>query len=263
MHGQSPDEGQLGSSSCCYAQALYRGPTPVPEAVRACSDLLAETAGAPTFEAGIATTLAGLRAMEGRFDEAASCTRTRSLSTRSSACGSDGLPGAIVGAQIETLAGDLEAAERELRTGYSMLEEMGEQGVRSTVAGFLAECSRRRGNDGRGGAVRRDRSTRPPRGRTSCRRSCGDARSRETSARGAATPPRRGARASGGRARRWDGLPQPLGPARSSPSRRFSVHAGQDAEASAASRAGSRAVRAQGERRSRDGSPRRHGESAV
>ena len=45
----------------------------------------------------------------------------------------------LVGAQIEILADDLAAAESELRTGYSMLEEMGERGARSTVAGLLAD----------------------------------------------------------------------------------------------------------------------------
>ncbi len=54
---------------------------------------------------------------------------------------------AIVGAQIESLAGDLAAAERELRTGHSMLEEMGERGARSTLAGCLADVLSLQGND--------------------------------------------------------------------------------------------------------------------
>ncbi len=83
--------------------------------------------------------LAGLRAMEGRFAEA------RELYADSVAVYEEfGLRfrravRSIVGAQIETLAGDLPAAERELRLGYSILEEIGERGARSTLAGFLAE----------------------------------------------------------------------------------------------------------------------------
>jgi class 3 adenylate cyclase/tetratricopeptide (TPR) repeat protein len=136
---QSSDEGQVRVLVVLYAQALYLGPTPVPEAVRTCSDLLADAPGAPTFEAGLATTLAGLRAMEGRFAEA------RELYADSIAVYEEfGLRfrravRSIVGAQIESLAGDLAAAERELRIGYSMLEEMGERAVRSTLAGFLAD----------------------------------------------------------------------------------------------------------------------------
>jgi hypothetical protein len=77
--------------------------------------------------------------MEGRFAEA------RDLYARSIAVYEEfGLRfrravRSIVGARIETLAGDLPAAERELRIGYSMLEEMGERGARSALAGFLAD----------------------------------------------------------------------------------------------------------------------------
>jgi tetratricopeptide (TPR) repeat protein len=144
---QLQDEGQLRVLEALYAQALYYGPTPVAEAVKRCSALLAEAPGAPTFEAGIATTLAGLRAMEGSFEEA------RELYTNSIAVYQEfGLrfrraARAIVGAQIEVFAGDLGAAEEELRTGYSMLEEMGESGVRSTLASLLADVIALRGND--------------------------------------------------------------------------------------------------------------------
>jgi tetratricopeptide (TPR) repeat protein len=136
---RSPDAGQLGVLVVLYAQALHHGPTPVPDAVRRCMDLMVDANGTPTFEAGLATTLAGLRAMEGRFDEA------RTLYADSVAVyGEFGLRfrravRSIVGAQIETLAGDLPAAERELRDGYATLEAMREQGARSTVAGFLAD----------------------------------------------------------------------------------------------------------------------------
>ena len=136
---QLPDEGQLHVLVVQYGQSLYYGPTPVAEAVSRCTELLAEAPAAPTFEAGIATTLAGLRAMEGRFAEA------RRLYADSIAVYQEfGLrfrraARSIIGAQIECLAGDLGAAEAELRTGYTMLEEMGESGVRSAVAALLAD----------------------------------------------------------------------------------------------------------------------------
>jgi tetratricopeptide (TPR) repeat protein len=144
---QLQNEGQLRVLEALYAQALYYGPTPVPDAVRRCAELLAEAPGAPTFEAGIGTTLAGLRAMEGRFDEA------RELYADTVAVYEDfGLrfrraARAIFGAQIETFAGDLPTAEQELRTGYSMLEEMGETGVRSTLASLLADVLALQRND--------------------------------------------------------------------------------------------------------------------
>ena len=144
---RSPDAGQLGTLIVLYAQALYYGPTPVPDAVQACTDLMADARGTPTLEAGLSTTLAGLRAMEGSFAEA------RGLYSDSLAVYQEfGLRfrravRSIVGAQIETLAGDLPAAERELRAGYTTLEAMGERGVRSTLAGFLADILSVQGQD--------------------------------------------------------------------------------------------------------------------
>jgi class 3 adenylate cyclase/tetratricopeptide (TPR) repeat protein len=133
------DDGQLHVLAVQYAQALYYGPTPVERAVQRCTELLEQASTAPTFEAGLATTLAGLYAMEGRFDEA------RDLYADSVAVYEEfGLKfrravRAIIGGQIEGLAGDLAASERELRTGYALLEEMGERAARSTVAAVLAD----------------------------------------------------------------------------------------------------------------------------
>ena len=45
---------------------------------------------------------------------------------------------AIDASTIELLAGDAEAAERELRTGYDMLVEIGDVHVRPTLAAYLA-----------------------------------------------------------------------------------------------------------------------------
>jgi hypothetical protein len=47
---------------------------------------------------------------------------------------------------IEMLAGDLEAAERELRKDYQKLEQMGERNTISTLAGLLAEVLYRQGS---------------------------------------------------------------------------------------------------------------------
>ena len=144
----SGDNGQVGVLVVQYTQALYYGPTPVADAIRACSALLEESPRAPTFVAGLSTTLAGLHAMEGRFAEA------RSLYADSVAVYEEfGLRfrravRSIFGGRIESLAGDLAAAERELRGGYSMLEEMGERGARSTLAGCLADVLACRGDDG-------------------------------------------------------------------------------------------------------------------
>jgi tetratricopeptide (TPR) repeat protein len=144
---RASDEGQSLVLVVQYAQALYYGPTPVAEALRRCSELLAEAPTSPTFEAGLGTTLAALHAMEGRFGQA------RELYADSVAVYHEfGLRfrravRSMFGAQIEWLAGDLHAAEHELRNGYTMLEEMGERGARSTVAAMLADVLAVRGDD--------------------------------------------------------------------------------------------------------------------
>ena len=141
------DDSQLQVLVALYAQALYYGPTPVTEAIARCSELVADVPSSPTFEAGIGTTLAGLNAMEGRFEEA------RALYARSVAVHQEfGLRfrravRTLAGAQIEVLAGELEAAREEVRTGYDMLEEMGERGTRSVLAGFLADILSLQGED--------------------------------------------------------------------------------------------------------------------
>jgi ATP/maltotriose-dependent transcriptional regulator MalT len=120
------------------AQALYYGPTPVPEAIARCEELRRSAHG-PGTEAAVGTTLAALHAMEGRLDEA------RDLYAESiSAYERLGLDfsraaRSHLGAQIELLGGDARAAARELRYACATLEAMGERGVRSTLSGFLAD----------------------------------------------------------------------------------------------------------------------------
>jgi ATP/maltotriose-dependent transcriptional regulator MalT len=103
--------------------------------------------GERSIEAAIWSTLAGLVAMRGDFDEArklwaAACDQYEELglsyrrAVRST-----------IAADIETLAGDEEAAERELRWGYETLERMGEKGARAVVAAYLAESLSRRKRD--------------------------------------------------------------------------------------------------------------------
>jgi class 3 adenylate cyclase/predicted ATPase len=140
LHAQQlPDEGQLHVLAVQYAQALYYGPTPVADVVRRCSELLAHAPAAPTFEAGLSTTLAGLRAMEGQFAEARELYSSSIRVYEEFGLRFRRAVRALFGAQVEILAGDLAAAERELRTGYSMLEEMGERAARSSLAGLLAD----------------------------------------------------------------------------------------------------------------------------
>jgi ATP/maltotriose-dependent transcriptional regulator MalT len=112
----------------------------VAEVERRCTELLAAARRAGGHEAPALRALAIVRAMQGRFDEA------RELAERARAILEDlGLRlraswVAETAGEIEVLAGDPAAAERELRRGFEAAAELGEQGFRSTVAASLAHA---------------------------------------------------------------------------------------------------------------------------
>jgi ATP/maltotriose-dependent transcriptional regulator MalT len=135
--GDRRDEASLVA---LLSQALAYGPMPAPEAIRRCEELLADLPDDRAVEAAVSSTLAGLRAMQGDFEEARRlCARARELYEE---IGPRYLRAAasLAPASVELLAGDPEAAARELRATYDELERMGERGVRSTIAAFLAQA---------------------------------------------------------------------------------------------------------------------------
>ena len=141
------DEREEATLVGLLVMALYFGPTSVEEAISRCERFLTEVSGQRSIEAAIWSSLAGLVAMRGDFDEArelwaAACNQYEELglSYRRAVR-------AVIAADIEALAGDHEAAERELRWGYDTLERMGEKGARAVLAAYLAESLSRRGRD--------------------------------------------------------------------------------------------------------------------
>ena len=121
-----------------YAIAALHGPTPVSEAIRRCDEIVAEASGDHRTEGLVRSLLAVLHGMHGNFDEA------RRLYAGAQATLEE-LGGTVVAAStslasygIEMLAGDLIAAERELRRDYAALTELGERYLLSTVVGELA-----------------------------------------------------------------------------------------------------------------------------
>jgi tetratricopeptide (TPR) repeat protein len=91
--------------------------------------------------------LAGLHAMQGRFEVA------RQLGEQASALAEELGPNrfAAICSQFlgvtELLAGDPAAAEARLRWGYGILERTGERGLRSELAANLARALREQGRD--------------------------------------------------------------------------------------------------------------------
>jgi class 3 adenylate cyclase/tetratricopeptide (TPR) repeat protein len=117
---------------------LY-GATPTSQAITRSNELLETFRGQRIVTMNILYPLAVSTAMRGRFDEA------RNLLKDAKAIAQDlGSQWAIV--QITWMAGEVErvatnwvAAERQLRTTYEMLDRMGEKGQLSTVAVLLGE----------------------------------------------------------------------------------------------------------------------------
>ncbi|HEU5214255.1 MAG TPA: adenylate/guanylate cyclase domain-containing protein [Gaiellaceae bacterium] len=118
--------------------AVQLGPTPVDAAIERANLFLQEMQDDRLLTASILSSLAVLLAMGGRFAEAREAwSRARMLWDELGMAHRRAVR-SIDASTIELLADDLEGAERELRTGYRMLAEMGETHVRPTLAAYLA-----------------------------------------------------------------------------------------------------------------------------
>jgi class 3 adenylate cyclase/tetratricopeptide (TPR) repeat protein len=121
-------------------QALYYGPTPVPEAIVRCEAFLEESGGNRLLEASIMSSLAGLRAMEGRIDEGRRLQDEARLAYEELGQRLRVVGRSLVAADIELLDGNPSEAARILRWGYDALQEMGATSVLATVGAFLADA---------------------------------------------------------------------------------------------------------------------------
>jgi tetratricopeptide (TPR) repeat protein len=119
-------------------QAIQLGPTPVDAAIDRAQSFLRESGDDRLLTASILSSLAVLLAMRNKVGEArAQWARAKTLWDELGMTHHRAIR-AIDASAIELLAGDVEAAERELRTGYRMLEEIGDVHVRPTLAAYLA-----------------------------------------------------------------------------------------------------------------------------
>jgi class 3 adenylate cyclase len=133
------EEARIVDSLCT---SLLWGPAPAQEAIERCEEMLAWSRGSRVMEANIGISLAGLKGMRGDFDEAralaASARQTyRELGLRLAVAGLTQVSG-----PLELLAGNLEAAEQELREGLEIMEPVGSIGYQ---AALLANVLLRRG----------------------------------------------------------------------------------------------------------------------
>jgi tetratricopeptide (TPR) repeat protein len=144
---RSGDAGEEARCADALCTALLYGPAEAKAATGRCREILERARGNPLLESNVASSLAGLEAMQGRFAEA------RSLYERARQIYSElGLRMQLVGltqisGPIELLAGDPEAAERELREGYEILVSAGAKGFMAPQAALLASALVAQGRD--------------------------------------------------------------------------------------------------------------------
>jgi class 3 adenylate cyclase/tetratricopeptide (TPR) repeat protein len=132
------DDRGAAAAAAAYAMAALYGPTPVIEAIARCEETLAETAGNRKVQAFVTLLMAPLYAMSGDFATARGHYRHASSTFEELGATLLSARTSLQSAVVELLAGDLAAAERELRRDYVKLEQMGERYLRPTVAANLA-----------------------------------------------------------------------------------------------------------------------------
>ena len=135
----------VGTLAGLVAQALLHGPTPVEEAIVRIQDLRDELGLDPPLRSSLNTSLAGLLAMRGDLDEARSLFRDAAATYEEFGLRFRRATQSFVGAQIELLAGDATAAERELRASSGAFDEIGAATSATTHRALLAEVVARLG----------------------------------------------------------------------------------------------------------------------
>jgi class 3 adenylate cyclase/tetratricopeptide (TPR) repeat protein len=124
---------------------LYRdGPMDVPRATEAIEAMLPETEEGGMARAGILGCLVDLYSMTGRFEDARSAAREARAMLIESGRPLHAVWVSFASAPNERLAGNLEEAERQLRSDYATLVAAGEQSMRMGMACLLAHvlCDR-------------------------------------------------------------------------------------------------------------------------
>ena len=135
------DTAEVAGMTFMHVQALYYGRTPVSEGIARCDEYLEEYPGDRLLEASVGTVLAGLRAMQGDFDEARSMySRARAIHEELGRHFRIATVASLIGADIEQLAGQQSEAVAVLQWAYDTVREMGAMSATATLAGFLAEA---------------------------------------------------------------------------------------------------------------------------
>jgi len=139
------DERLMARNAMGLSVSSLLGPTPVPEAIAQCEQMIADGFSDRQAQSKILCTLAQLRAMNGEFDEARMLYRRGRGMLRELGHGVSAASTGIDLLAVELLAGDLATAEREVMADYEFLGRAGETYVLSTLAALLARVMRDQG----------------------------------------------------------------------------------------------------------------------
>src|SRR5205823_6440727 len=115
------------------------GPAPVPEGIAFCDEILARHLGDPVLDIFAFEKRGMLEAMSGHPDDGRTSVReAQRLAEELGLKVRSGMSADHAG-HVELVAGDLDAAERELRAGYELLGSIGEDAFRGALASSLSE----------------------------------------------------------------------------------------------------------------------------
>jgi class 3 adenylate cyclase/tetratricopeptide (TPR) repeat protein len=145
-HATRAGDQRLGSRSApAISFTLLHGTATVETGIHAINELVQTISGDRKTEAVLLGALAQLHAMNGEVEEARGHYRRGQAILAELGAGIDALTTSIDSGRVELLAGDLAAAEAELRRDHQVLEARGETYFRSTIAGQLAHVLLRAG----------------------------------------------------------------------------------------------------------------------
>ena len=133
------DVRQKNLAATAYAAAAALGPTPVSEAIERFETIMEQIEGDRQADAILLALLGSLVAMQGSFDQARDHVARARMMLEELRLPVRVAYVAIEAWRVEMLAGDVVAAEAELRRGHDLLVSVGEKYLLSTVAGLLAQ----------------------------------------------------------------------------------------------------------------------------
>jgi tetratricopeptide (TPR) repeat protein len=161
--------GDPASVTGLSAVSAYRGPRPVPEAIKRCHALLIEAA-TPVWASFVLPPLAALEAMRGEFERARRILEEARLARKEfSDNGTLMTSWSAIAAEVELLAGDAERAEAILAESCAALREARDREWLATNTAMLADAVTRQGRFTEGLAVCEEALAVAPRGHLTSR----------------------------------------------------------------------------------------------